>query len=68
MLLLTQIFLVIFVLSYLNMKNADSTKPTFQVLIKMLFNHLTILKAVESINYGYPEFITKVLDVVREIV
>jgi len=34
----------------------------------MLFNHLTILRAVESINYGYPEVITKVLDIVRIVV
>ena len=60
--------MTIFVLSYLNIQNANSSKPTFQVLIKMLFNHLTILRAIETINYEYPELIKKLLSFVRQIV
>ena len=38
------------------------------VLIKMLFNHLTILGAVETIDYEYPDKIKKILDLVRQVV
>jgi hypothetical protein len=34
----------------------------------MLFNHLTILRAIETINYEYPELIKKMLDFIRNIV